>query len=112
MAPAVEAGEAAGWRGAGPARGWPLQVAGRRPGTLGGLVLTAVAWASGGSVRRLAGTCEVHGGALDAVFGLLNRSGLQAVTLGHVIVGRDAASLDEFRAHERTHVRQWERWGP
>ena len=34
------------------------------------------------------------------------------MTLGHVVLGRDQASLDRSRAHERVHVRQAERWGP
>jgi hypothetical protein len=38
--------------------------------------------------------------------------GAAALTLGHVVIGRDAAALDDTRAHERVHVRQYERWGP
>lgn len=34
------------------------------------------------------------------------------MTLGHVILGRDAACLDFARCHEHVHVRQVERWGP
>ena len=33
------------------------------------------------------------------------------MTLGHVVLGRDAAILDHAREHERVHVRQCERWG-
>ena len=84
------------------------------PGTLAGLVLLALARASGGTARRHEGTLEAYGGALGtlmSVVGGRSRS-LRAVTLGHVILARDASTLEEFRAHERTHVRQWERWGP
>ena len=34
------------------------------------------------------------------------------MTLGHVVIARDATSHDKTRAHERIHVRQCERWGP
>ncbi len=33
------------------------------------------------------------------------------MTLGHVILGRDAECLDSSRDHEHVHVRQYERWG-
>ncbi len=33
------------------------------------------------------------------------------MTLGHVVLGRDPAALDQSRAHERVHVAQCERWG-
>jgi hypothetical protein len=33
------------------------------------------------------------------------------MTLGHVIIGRDACCLDSCREHEQAHVRQVERWG-
>jgi hypothetical protein len=35
-----------------------------------------------------------------------------AITLGHVVLGRDAEALEWTRAHERVHVQQYERWGP
>ena len=34
------------------------------------------------------------------------------MTLGHVVWGCDATCLEFSRAHERIHVRQYERWGP
>ena len=36
----------------------------------------------------------------------------QAMTLGHVIIGRDLAALNACRDHELVHVRQTELWGP
>ena len=39
------------------------------------------------------------------------RGGAAAITFGHVVLARDQASLDCTRAHERVHVRQYERWG-
>jgi hypothetical protein len=38
--------------------------------------------------------------------------GAAAMTLGHVIIGRDLSCLDACRDHEQVHVRQVERWGP
>jgi len=40
------------------------------------------------------------------------RGGATAITLGHVVLGRDVRALDETREHERVHVQQYERWGP
>ncbi len=83
------------------------------PGTLPGLACLILARCSGGGVRRIAGTLEAHGGALAPLLRWLGpRPGFAAITLGHVVLARDAASLDLFREHERVHVRQWERWGP
>ena len=39
-------------------------------------------------------------------------NGAAALTLGHVVIGLDQQALFETRAHERVHVRQYERWGP
>jgi hypothetical protein len=34
------------------------------------------------------------------------------MTLGHVVFGRNEVALELTRAHERVHVRQYQRWGP
>ena len=83
------------------------------PNTFLGLLVVPLA-AFGGGVRRLDGVVEAHGGA---VAWLLERAtklwgGAAAVTLGHVVIGRDEECLERSRAHERVHVRQYERWGP
>ena len=41
-----------------------------------------------------------------------NDGSFSAMTLGHVIIGRDALCLEFCRKHEQAHVRQVERWGP
>lgn len=84
------------------------------PGTLLGLALLLLARASGGAGRRHRGTLEACGGALAPVMRWMSHGAwvVEAFTLGHVILARDAALLEEHRAHERRHVRQWERWGP
>jgi hypothetical protein len=83
------------------------------PPTLLGIVLASLALA-GGRVRVVAGAVEVHGPwlrwALRTCMPL--RGGATAITLGHVVLGQDQHALDTSRAHERVHVRQYERWGP
>jgi hypothetical protein len=60
------------------------------------------------------GVIEAHGPLLR--WGLTRLAplpgGISAITLGHVVLGRDARALYETREHERVHVRQYERWGP
>lgn len=78
-----------------------------------GLVLAWVTVACGGWWRVRAGTIECGGGRLGALAARLpRRYAFVAITLGHVIIGVDAATLDAVRRHEQVHVRQYERWGP
>jgi hypothetical protein len=60
------------------------------------------------------GVLELHGGLVTLFLrhGTLLPGGASAMTLGHVVLGRDKAALDRTRKHERVHVRQCERWGP
>ena len=44
--------------------------------------------------------------------GTFLKGGASAITFGHLVFGRDRECLDYSRAHERVHVRQYERWGP
>ena len=57
---------------------------------------------------------ELHGGLVSGFLRhcTLLRGGASAMTLGHVVLGRDPFLLDATRKHERIHVRQCERWGP
>jgi len=83
------------------------------PTTAIGLLLVAAAAVSGARVSRVDGVLEAHGGLLVPLLkrGVPLRGGASAMTLGHVVVGRDAGALERTRAHERAHVRQTERWG-
>ena len=65
-------------------------------------------------VRIVDGVLEAHGPVLAWLLTNLVplSGGAAALTLGHVVVGRDAQSLEATRAHERVHVRQSETWGP
>jgi hypothetical protein len=60
------------------------------------------------------GVLEVHGGLVTWLLThcTLLEGGASAMTLGHVVLGRDELLLDLTREHERVHVRQCERWGP
>jgi hypothetical protein len=97
----------------------------RRPAWLR---LAARAWAAPYSALGLAlglaellsgGRAQVHQGAVEFCGGWLGRLAARlpppfsfsAITLGHVILGIDRATLAEVRAHEQVHVRQYERWG-
>ncbi len=76
-------------------------------------MLGSLAVATGGRVRRRGATLEFHSGVLTWLLDKLpSGPGIMAMTLGHTIVGRDAAALDFARAHELVHVGQYERWGP
>lgn len=64
-------------------------------------------------VRLVDGVVEAHGPRLARLLDLLSpRLPVLAMTLGHVVIARDAVALDATRAHERVHVRQAECWGP
>ena len=83
------------------------------PVTLIGLALAGLAAATGGCVRVHGGVVEACGGAAGWLLrGGRVRSGGAAVTLGHVVLARDADCLARSRDHELYHVRQYERWGP
>jgi hypothetical protein len=59
------------------------------------------------------GVLEVHGGLASWVCrNALIPGGASAMTLGHVVLGRDARCLERAHSHELVHVRQYERWGP
>lgn len=65
------------------------------------------------SLRIVAGVLEAQGPGVARLLDLLSPLlPVLAMTLGHVVLARDAAALDDTRAHERVHVRQAECWGP
>jgi hypothetical protein len=84
------------------------------PTTAIGLLFLIPAVVTGGRARIVEGVLEIHGGAVEFFLRrcTLLRGGASAMTLGHVVLGRDAYLLDATRRHERVHVRQCERWGP
>jgi hypothetical protein len=84
------------------------------PLTLVGLLCAVLALALGATAKR-------HGGVLEIASGTectktkrqawLQRCPFVAITLGHVILGRDHSTLAQWRSHEIVHVHQMERWG-
>lgn len=74
-------------------------------GLLAGLVLLCF----GGKARMVAGAIEIYGGWL--AHRIMDRHGIAAMALGHIILGGSASALARLRTHEHVHVRQAERWG-
>ena len=83
------------------------------PTTLVGLLFLPPALVSGGAWQVVDGVIEIHGGFVDFFLRrcTLLKGGASAMTLGHVVLGRDVLLLELTRTHERVHVRQCERWG-
>ena len=83
------------------------------PNTVIGIVLGGIVTLCGARARVVDGVIEFSGGRLGSFFASpLVGCPFRAVTLGHVILGTDHATLDCARSHEQVHVRQYERWGP
>jgi hypothetical protein len=101
----------AGARGRG--RFAPARYLWAMPNTCLGAVL-AVAALAGGGLRFVHGVVEVHGPVVAWLLRWLVPlpCGADAITFGHVVAGRTEVALQLTRAHERVHVRQYERWGP
>lgn len=83
------------------------------PVTLLGMLVAFVARSSGGTWQRVDGVVEAAGGWPARVLrrGFPFSGAVAALTLGHVVIGVSLAALVATRAHERAHVRQFERWG-
>jgi hypothetical protein len=83
------------------------------PTTLIGLVV-AFALVRRGRITLVDGVVEAHSPLLERALATLTplARGADAMTLGHVVLGRNARALDATREHERVHVRQYESWGP
>ncbi len=84
------------------------------PNTLVGMLFLPAALVRGSGVHLVEGVLEIHGPLVAAILrhAVPIPGGAAAITFGHIILGRDCASLDFARRHERVHVRQCERWGP
>lgn len=83
------------------------------PCTLVGLLLGCVAWLLRARWRVVQGVLEVSLFTRPSRRTRPRRDALpfRAITLGHVVLGLDAAELNRWRTHEHVHVRQYERWG-
>jgi len=83
------------------------------PVTLPGMLVAIIARGSGGTLQQVDGVLESAGGWPAWVLrrGFPFSGAVAAITLGHVVVGVSLDTLNATRAHERAHVRQFERWG-
>ena len=77
------------------------------PASLVGLALAILLWLFGARGRVVDGVLEVAGGRLAKR--LFVR--YLGITFGHIVLGGTHQILRDHRAHEHTHVRQYERWG-
>ena len=80
------------------------------PATCLGLIAGLLTLSSGGKAQLRRGALEFHGGFSTWYMRRVARA--SAMTLGHVILGRDEWCLQFCREHEQAHVRQVEIWGP
>ena len=83
------------------------------PATFVGLVV-AFALLRRGRAALVDGVIEAHSPMLGFALNRLTplAGGAAAMTLGHVVIGKNAQALEATRTHERVHVRQYELWGP
>lgn len=83
------------------------------PTTILGLAFLPLTLLRGGRARFNRGALELSGPPLSWLLCNLIPipGGARAMTLGHVILGRDEACLEDCGEHERVHVAQYERWG-
>ena len=84
---------------------WPLPV------TVIGAVLALTVRVCGGRWSFRKGVLETCGPAARVMLRLHPVKGVIAIALGHVVIARDDLCLTQTNAHEREHVRQFERWG-
>jgi hypothetical protein len=84
------------------------------PNSLIGLAFVPIVRLTRGGLDIVDGVLELHGPVLEWMLRhcVPMHGGAAAITLGHVVLGRDRESLAQTRTHERVHVQQYERWGP
>lgn len=83
------------------------------PNTLIGLLAGLLMLLFGANARKVRGAIEFSGGTIGRVMAARTRGfRINAMTLGHVILGTSKAALSAARDHEQVHVDQYERWGP
>lgn len=91
--------------------GYPFGYLWALPNTLLGLACLPLVIVTGGRARYERGVLELYGGFAAWFLRTICRDA-GAMTLGHVILGRDRATLDWTRDHEHVHVGQYMWWGP
>ncbi|MCK6426189.1 MAG: signal peptide prediction [Burkholderiaceae bacterium] len=90
-----------------------LRLAWAAPATLLGVALALPLLLGGGRLARHEGVLEVCAPDRPGwAWRWVARVGIDAITFGHLVIARSPAHHAAWRAHERVHVRQYERWGP
>jgi hypothetical protein len=90
-----------------------LRIAWASPASALGLVMTALLLPFGAELRVLKGVLEVCLRSRSSSSGSQEsdrRLPFAAITFGHVVIARTHADHVRLRAHERVHVKQYERW--
>lgn len=83
------------------------------PNSLLGLLLGLVWWLAGAQAQRVDGVLELALPDRPPQTGAVRwQLPFAAITLGHVVLAVNAHEMHRWRAHERVHVAQYERWGP
>ncbi len=83
------------------------------PYTLIGLFIGCFGLLLGGRVQFKGRAIEFYDGGIKwFIHQLPYGQYIRVLTLGHVILGQDDASLEISRIHEAVYVAQYERWGP
>lgn len=78
-----------------------------------GILVLPFVLASGGTVSFVSGIIEAEGGILAPVLSrIFPCFPIDAIAVGHVVLGYSRESIIRCRLHERIHVRQYELWGP
>ena len=89
-----------------------LRYAWAAPATIVGLLVALPALATGARARVIDGAIEVTGGSVERLVAALpRRCRFCAITFGHLVICTDECRAAAVRAHERVHVRQYERLG-
>ncbi len=92
----------------------PLSYLWALPNSAVGALLGGIGILAGGSASIVDGVVEFRGALIEKALKHLVPipGGADAITFGHVILGRNDSALRRCRSHEHVHVRQYERWGP
>ncbi len=89
-----------------------LKYAWASPATLVGATFALPALTTGARASVIGGVVEVSGGRIGRWLAVRPaRCRFDAITFGHVVLCVDASTAVAVRAHERVHVRQYERLG-
>ena len=83
------------------------------PASAIGVCAACFAGLAGAEVKRVSGVLEVSLAPRSAMLcNAVTCLPFAAITLGHIVIARNAQQQAALRQHERVHVAQYELWGP